>query len=73
VLRHRGELAAIIGQLARRTPEKMDAPVRIALEMGIYPLRFPRCRRTQLTRGNLACGVAARRTCHEPGGIDIEA
>jgi 16S rRNA (cytosine967-C5)-methyltransferase len=40
VLRHRGELAAIIGQLARRTPEKMDAPVRIALEMGIYQLRF---------------------------------
>jgi 16S rRNA (cytosine967-C5)-methyltransferase len=40
VLRHRGELAALIAQSARRAPEKLDVPVRLALEMGIYQLKF---------------------------------
>jgi 16S rRNA (cytosine967-C5)-methyltransferase len=40
VLRHKGELAALIAQAARRAPDKLDIPVRLALEMGIYQLRF---------------------------------
>ena len=37
VLRHRGEIAARLEQCARR---KLDTPVRLALEMGIYQLQF---------------------------------
>src|SRR5271163_4538689 len=37
VLRHQGELAAIIAKCAR---QKQGTPVRIALEMGIYQLCF---------------------------------
>jgi len=40
VLRHKGELGALIALAARRAPEKLDVPVRLALEMGIYQLRF---------------------------------
>jgi 16S rRNA (cytosine967-C5)-methyltransferase len=40
VLRHQGELDALIARAARRSPEKLDIPVRLALEMGIYQLRF---------------------------------
>jgi 16S rRNA (cytosine967-C5)-methyltransferase len=40
VLRHRGELAALMEQAARRAPGRLDPPVRLALEMGIYQLRF---------------------------------
>lgn len=40
VLRRRGELAALIAQAAQRAPEKMDDPVRLTLEIGIYQLRF---------------------------------
>jgi 16S rRNA (cytosine967-C5)-methyltransferase len=40
VLRHRGELDTLIAQLTRRASEKLDIPVRLALEMGIYQLRF---------------------------------
>jgi 16S rRNA (cytosine967-C5)-methyltransferase len=39
-LRHRGELDALIALLAHRTGPKLDPPVRIALEMAIYQLRF---------------------------------
>jgi len=37
VLRHRGEIAVRIEQCTRR---KLDTPVRLALEMGIYQLQF---------------------------------
>src|SRR5277367_5010605 len=37
VLRHQGEIAAILARFAR---QKQDTPVRIALEMGVYQLRF---------------------------------
>jgi 16S rRNA (cytosine967-C5)-methyltransferase len=40
VLRHRGELDALISQAAKRAPEKMDDAVRLTLEIGIYQLRF---------------------------------
>jgi 16S rRNA (cytosine967-C5)-methyltransferase len=39
-LRHRGELDHLIGQLAKRTGDKQDPAVRLALEIGIYQLRF---------------------------------
>jgi 16S rRNA (cytosine967-C5)-methyltransferase len=40
VLRRRGELDAAIGQYSKRTVERLDPAVRIALEMGLYQLRF---------------------------------
>src|SRR5580692_6167110 len=40
VLRHRGEIAALIAQSARRASDKLDVPVRLSLEIGIYQLRF---------------------------------
>ena len=39
-LRRRGELDAVIGQYAKRDTGKMDAEVRIALEMALYQMRF---------------------------------
>ena len=39
-LRRRGELDAAIGQYAKRDTGKMDAEVRIALEMALYQMRF---------------------------------
>ena len=39
-LRRRGELDAAIGQYAKRPADKLDAEVRIALEMALYQLRF---------------------------------
>ncbi len=39
-LRHRGELDAVIQHLARRAPDTLDPPVRLALEIGLYQLRF---------------------------------
>ena len=40
VLRRRGELDAALAELAKRPPARMDTAVRIALEMGLYQLRF---------------------------------
>lgn len=40
VLRRRGELDAALAGLARRPVDRMDTAVRIALEMGLYQLRF---------------------------------
>ena len=39
-LRRRGELDAAIGKYAKRGVEKLDAEVRIALEMALYQIRF---------------------------------
>jgi 16S rRNA (cytosine967-C5)-methyltransferase len=39
-LRRRGELDAAIGQYAKRDAGKVDAEVRIALEMALYQMRF---------------------------------
>ena len=39
-LRHRGELDAAIARYARRAVEKLDPAVRVALEMGLYQIRF---------------------------------
>jgi 16S rRNA (cytosine967-C5)-methyltransferase len=39
-LRRRGELDAAITRYARRAIEKLDPAVRIALEMGLYQIRF---------------------------------
>jgi 16S rRNA (cytosine967-C5)-methyltransferase len=40
VLRRQGELDAALAGLAKRPPARIDAAVRIALEMGLYQLRF---------------------------------
>ncbi len=40
VLRRRGELDAALAGLAKRPAERMDTAVRVALEMGLYQLRF---------------------------------
>jgi 16S rRNA (cytosine967-C5)-methyltransferase len=40
VLRRRGELDAALADLAKRPAARMDAAVRVALEMGLYQLRF---------------------------------
>lgn len=39
-LRHRGELDYLIGTCSSRPVEKLDAEVRIALEMAVYQMRF---------------------------------
>ena len=39
-LRRRGELDAAIAQYAKRAVEKLDSAVRVALEMGLYQIRF---------------------------------
>ncbi|MDP9053151.1 MAG: hypothetical protein M3N93_02430, partial [Acidobacteriota bacterium] len=39
-LRRRGELAVLIAKYSSRAVTKLDAVVRIALEMGLYQLRF---------------------------------
>jgi 16S rRNA (cytosine967-C5)-methyltransferase len=40
VLRRRGELDAALAELAKRPANRMDTAVRIAIEMGLYQLRF---------------------------------
>ncbi len=40
VLRRQGELDALIAALSNRAVERLDSAVRIALEMGLYQLRF---------------------------------
>lgn len=40
VLRHQKTLDYFIEKYAKRPPEKLDAPVRIALRLGLYQLRF---------------------------------
>ena len=40
VLRRRGELDVALAELARRPAARMDTAVRVALEMGLYQLRF---------------------------------
>jgi 16S rRNA (cytosine967-C5)-methyltransferase len=39
-LRHRGELDAVIARFSRVPVEKLDPPVRIALEIALYQMRF---------------------------------
>jgi 16S rRNA (cytosine967-C5)-methyltransferase len=39
-LRRRGELDALIGKYSKRTVDKLDAAVRMALEMALYQIRF---------------------------------
>src|SRR5579863_7433353 len=39
-LRRRGELDASIGKYSKRAVDKLDAAVRIALEMALYQIRF---------------------------------
>lgn len=39
-LRRRGELDALIGEYSKRPVERLDSAVRIALEMGLYQIRF---------------------------------
>jgi 16S rRNA (cytosine967-C5)-methyltransferase len=39
-LRRRGELDWLIGQYSKRSVERLDAAVRIALEMALYQIRF---------------------------------